>query len=131
MKIDNQKVYIHSSGDLKKMFNLKYTFSRNHDCDNNQISYNLFASLRRTFRYTCGADSRWHGPECVPIICPAPSSIFIGLYNCTNSYYYNSVCSLHCPTEQRNDQVSTREFSDVFCLKHLFFIIHSPSPLIK
>ncbi|XP_072015800.1 pappalysin-1-like [Amphiura filiformis] len=65
------------------------------------------AQKKRTLRYKCGIDSQWDGPQCLPVVCSAPPPVFTGLYNCTDSYNFNSICRLQCPTQAHNDQLIT------------------------
>uniref|UniRef100_A0A183EHR9 Sushi domain-containing protein n=1 Tax=Gongylonema pulchrum TaxID=637853 RepID=A0A183EHR9_9BILA len=48
-------------------------------------------------RLVCSEDGVWIGPTCVPITCPPPKIVYIGVYNCTNGFNIGSSCQFLCP----------------------------------
>uniref|UniRef100_A0A915PPJ6 Sushi domain-containing protein n=1 Tax=Setaria digitata TaxID=48799 RepID=A0A915PPJ6_9BILA len=59
-------------------------------------------SLHTKIRLVCSDDGVWIGPTCVPITCPSPKIVYIGSYDCTNSFQIGSSCRIQCPGISQN-----------------------------
>ncbi|XP_075040806.1 pappalysin-1 [Mixophyes fleayi] len=57
---------------------------------------------KKAFKIQCTKDGSWQYGECVPVMCEPPHIKFIGLYQCTDGFQYNSECRLPC--EDSNNQ---------------------------
>ncbi|XP_070531888.1 pappalysin-1-like [Ptychodera flava] len=62
------------------------------------------AKRKRTFRMSCEETAEWQGGTCERVTCDPPSPLYLGMYNCTDKFYYGSECRLRCPGE--NDRNS-------------------------
>lgn len=60
---------------------------------------------RKAFKIHCTKDGDWKFAECVPVMCEPPHVKFMGLYQCTSGFQYNSECRLSC-NDANNKSVS-------------------------
>ncbi|KAG8447663.1 hypothetical protein GDO86_014973 [Hymenochirus boettgeri] len=72
--------------------------------------YHVFDPLKKTkkksFKTQCTEDGSWKLFKCIPITCKPPHPKFLGLYQCTNGFKFNSECKLLC--EDSDDQLDLR-----------------------
>ncbi|XP_024053611.1 pappalysin-1 isoform X2 [Terrapene carolina triunguis] len=69
---------------------------------------------KRAFKIQCMQDGTWLAGACVPVTCDPPPSKFHGLYQCTNSFQFNSECRIKC---EEDDNQSGRGNNVIHCRK--------------
>ncbi|KAF0047401.1 hypothetical protein F2P81_001034 [Scophthalmus maximus] len=60
---------------------------------------------RKYFKLACLEGGHWEETGCEPISCPALPDVFQGMYTCTNSLYYDTVCTLQCSDASENSEI--------------------------
>uniref|UniRef100_A0A8C6TTY6 Pappalysin 2 n=1 Tax=Neogobius melanostomus TaxID=47308 RepID=A0A8C6TTY6_9GOBI len=60
---------------------------------------------RKYFKLECLMEGQWEEAGCEPVSCLALPDVFQGMYNCTNSLYYNSHCTLQCPDPKESSVI--------------------------
>lgn len=71
-------------------------------CFSSEIYFFPPVVSRKYFKLECLQEGQWEETTCEPISCPAPPDVFQGMYTCTNSLYYDTVCTLQCPDATEN-----------------------------
>ncbi|XP_075435550.1 pappalysin-1 [Ascaphus truei] len=65
-----------------------------------KLGYHVPDASRKTrkkaFKTQCTEDGSWQPGACVPITCEPPHPKFLGLYQCTNGFLFNSECKITC-----------------------------------
>nr|XP_020469038.1 pappalysin-2 isoform X1 [Monopterus albus] len=64
---------------------------------------------RKYFTLECLEGGQWEETGCEPISCPALPDVFHGMYTCTNSLYYDTVCKLQCLDVTENSEIHCNE----------------------
>ena len=67
--------------------------------------------FRKYFKLECHKGGQWEETSCEPISCPALPDVFQGMYTCTNSLFYDTLCTLQCPDSTENVRVSAAVYS--------------------
>ncbi|CAH2315900.1 Pappalysin-1 [Pelobates cultripes] len=71
-----------------------------------KLGYHIADPFKKTkkkaFKSQCTENGSWQHSECVPVMCEPPHPKFRGLYQCTNDFHFNSVCTILC--EEINNQ---------------------------
>lgn len=57
---------------------------------------------RKYLKLECLEGGQWEETRCEPISCPALPDVFQGMYTCTNSLYYDTLCTLQCSDATEN-----------------------------
>ncbi|KAI4890702.1 hypothetical protein NFI96_027851, partial [Prochilodus magdalenae] len=65
-------------------------------CTGSVIAELILLLRRRSFKRQCTEDGRWLEGSCEPVTCPAPDSVFHGMYQCTDGFHFDSTCWLQC-----------------------------------
>ncbi|KAM4663374.1 pappalysin-1 [Discoglossus pictus] len=74
-------------------------------------------SRKRSFKTQCTKDGSWQPGECVPIMCDPPHPKFLGFYECTNGFQYNSECKITCGDKNNINNQSSAGDNVIRCRK--------------
>lgn len=85
-----------------------------------------FDVSRKYFKLACLEGGHWEETGCEPISCPALPDVFQGMYTCTNSLYYDTVCTLQCSDASENVWPSLLQQELCACSSCCLMCSHTP-----
>ncbi|KAM9325895.1 pappalysin-1 [Gastrophryne carolinensis] len=62
---------------------------------------------KKAFKIQCTKDGEWQKTQCIPVLCNQPHDKFMGLYQCTAGFQYNSECKLPCEDSITQTELQT------------------------